>query len=156
MRIFRARANYIRMRAMNYNNQSGKYLSMLRSVLLLCIILAISACSPHPGAGTWKADGDNSLKISSIKIIFEGTADFFSSKNESENKSKDEEENINTIYRCFWSASGENQMQMQCIHSDDIEKKETFHFTIIETGQGKLSRNEHLIGLFQKLTDTQQ
>lgn len=133
---------------MNNNNKSEKYLSIIRSALFIVVILiAITACSPHPGAGAWKADGDNSLKISSIKIIFEGTADIFSHENDGESK--------DAVFRCFWSASGEKQMQMQCVHAENTDLKETFQFTILETGQGKLKQNDQLIGLFQKSAITQ-
>lgn len=133
---------------MNYNKKSERYLCTISSALFIVVILiAVTACSPHPGAGAWKADGDNSLKISSIKIIFEGTADIFSHENDGESK--------DAVFRCFWSASGEKQMQLQCVHAENTDLKETFQFTILETGQGKLTQNEQLIGLFQKSAITQ-
>ena len=128
---------------MNNHNKSERYLSIISPVLfILLILITITACSPHPGAGSWKADSDNSLNISSIKIIFEGTADIFSHKNDGESK--------DAVFRCFWSASGEKQMQLQCVHAENTDLKETFQFTILETGQGRLTQNEQLIGLFQK------
>ncbi len=114
------------------------YLTFSSILLIIAMSLMLSACSPHPGAGNWQADADNTLNVSSIKVIFEGTADFYSDDNE------------DSILRCFWSASDKNTLQMQCVHAEDTDKKETYEFTVTETGQGKLTQNEQLIGLFSK------
>ena len=114
------------------------------SFILLIIFLSLitSGCSPHPGAGNWKADGSNTLNVSRIKVVFEGTADFYRESNNVEDASEE------SIRRCFWSAVGKNALQMQCVHSDNTDKKETYQFTVTETGQAKLNQNDQLIGLF--------
>jgi hypothetical protein len=119
-----------------------KLLSRIKTIapvsLIVTLLLLLSGCSPHPGAGHWKADGDNTMNISWINVIFEGTADIFANQQQE------------SILRCFWAATEKNSIQMQCVHSDDTEKKETYQLVILDSGQGKLKQNEQLIGLFTK------
>ena len=49
-----------------------------RLLLLIALVLALTACAPHPGAGNWQADAENAMNISRINVVFEGTADFLS------------------------------------------------------------------------------
>lgn len=118
-----------------------KQLATIRFILVIGVfVLMLSACSPHPGAGNWEADGKNTLNIAQINITFEGTADFFLA-------GKDD-----SIRRCFWSAAGERTLHMQCVHSDQTDLKENYQFLVSETGQAQLSQNEQLIGRFKKST----
>lgn len=114
--------------------------SMTFSIVLLIIAISFitSGCSPHSGAGNWQADGSNSLKVSRIKVVFEGQADFYIDGQE------------DSIRRCFWSAIEENVLQMQCVHSDNTDKKETYQFTITQTDQARLTQDDQLIGTFSK------
>ncbi|MCK5648179.1 MAG: hypothetical protein KAI22_04805 [Gammaproteobacteria bacterium] len=105
-------------------------------LFFMTFLLTLSGCSPHPGAGKWQADGKNSHHIATINIIFQGTADFYTDGKEE------------SIRRCFWSAAGEHTMQMQCVHSDNSDKKVTYEFMVTEKGHAKLSQNEQLIGQF--------
>jgi hypothetical protein len=106
------------------------------SLFLALMLLSLSACSPHPGAGKWKADKTNELNITTINVLFEGTADFYSD-------GKDE-----SIRRCFWSAMAQHSMKMQCVYSENTDKKVTYQFVVTEKGHAKLSQDEQLIGLF--------
>ncbi|MCU7835542.1 MAG: hypothetical protein KZQ83_09860 [gamma proteobacterium symbiont of Taylorina sp.] len=116
-----------------------KHLARIKLTLLSFIsLLIISACSAHPGAGTWKTETDNSLQLSKIVVTFEGTADLFSRQSET------------AIRRCFWSAAAENQLQLQCVHADNTGIKETYQLTIIEKDQAKLTMDDKLIALLRK------
>lgn len=122
-------------------------------ILSIIILLSISACSPHPGAGTWITDGNNTLKLSKIVIVFEGTADFFSATikpETSRNNQKSKEKMNDAIRRCFWGASSDNEIQMQCVHAENTDIKEAYQFTIIEKDQAQLTQNEQLIALFKR------
>ncbi|MDX2502927.1 MAG: hypothetical protein QNL62_00420 [Gammaproteobacteria bacterium] len=107
-------------------------------LLLVTFSLMMSGCSPHPGAGKWQADGSNTLNVSRIKIVFEGQADLYIDGHE------------DSIRRCFWSAKDKRTLQMQCVYSDNTDKKEAYQFTVTETGQARLSQNDQLIGLFSE------
>lgn len=102
----------------------------------LVFLVTLSGCSPHPGAGNWKADDSNSLNISRINVVYEGTADFYIDGKEK------------AIRRCFWSAVAENTMQMQCVHGDDFEQKVNYQFIVTEKGHANLLLDEQIIGHF--------
>ena len=121
----------------------------------MMIFLAISACSPHPGSGTWISDGNNPLKVAKIVTTFEGTADFYSIVTEAapqtnEDEDEDEDKKKGVIRRCFWSASSDSQIEFQCVHTDNTDIKESYSFTVIEKNQAQLTQNEQLIALFKK------
>jgi hypothetical protein len=120
--------------------------SYLKLLGLMMLLILLTACSPHSGAGQWQAEGKNNLNVDHINIVFEGTADFFNASHQ------------DSILRCFWSASGKNSLKMQCVHADDTHKKEIYDFIINETEQGlfkaKLIQNEQLIGLFSRHSST--
>lgn len=105
-------------------------------LFIAACLFTLSACSPHPGTGKWKADAKNSLNISTINIAFEGNADFYTDGQEE------------SIRRCFWSAVAEQTMSMQCVYSEDAEQEVIYQFEVTEKGHAKLSQDEQLIGLF--------
>ncbi len=126
--------------------KNHKYSTRIYLMILLIIsLLGLSACSPHPGAGTWITDGNNPLKLTKIVVVFEGTADFFTEKNK-------ETADNSAIRRCFWGAEADDQLQMQCVHADNTDLKETYQFTLIEGNQAQLTQNKQLIALFKKQT----
>lgn len=63
-------------------------MKIIKSLLMLATLVLIIGCSPHPGAGKWKADNSNSLGIKNLSILFEGKSEFTSI----EDKSIDPEE----------------------------------------------------------------
>ncbi|MCW8931222.1 MAG: hypothetical protein OQL19_13395 [Gammaproteobacteria bacterium] len=103
---------------------------------ILGISFILTACSPHPGAGKWKADASNSLNVTTINIIFEGHADFYTDGKEE------------SVRRCFWSAVAKQTMSLQCVYSENTDKKVTYQFKVIEKGHAELSQDGQLIGLF--------
>ncbi len=110
-----------------------------RLFIALSLLILLSACSPHPGAGNWQAKDSNSLNISRIHVVFEGTADFFSNGRD------------DSIRRCFWAATDKQVLQFQCVQSDHTEIKETYDFYVSPTGQeAELKRDGRLIGHFNK------
>jgi len=100
----------------------------------------LSACSPHPGAGSWQAEGSNSLNVSRINITFEGTADFYTDGIEE------------AVRRCFWSASAEQAMQLQCVYAEDSDKKVSYQFVITEKDHAQLLQDDKIIGQFLRGT----
>ncbi len=115
---------------------SIRHFKSISSVLIIFVLLVLSGCSPHPGAGKWQADGNNAENIAIINVLFEGTADFYK-------VGQDE-----SIRRCFWSAVARQTMKMQCVYSDDTNKKVSYQFEVIDKGHAELSQNGQLIGRF--------
>ena len=114
-------------------------LKLATIVSISMIVFLLSACSPHPGAGHWKAEGKNDLNISWINVVFEGTADIFAHGQQ------------DSILRCFWAAKDENSLQFQCVYAEDTEKKATYQFVVAESGRkARLMQGEQLIAEFSE------
>lgn len=124
---------------LNFFSNHLKAVNHPKTLATLCIaalLFTLVGCSAHPGAGKWKADTSNSLNVTTINIIFEGHADFYI-------EGKEE-----SIRRCFWSAVAEQTMSLQCVHSDDADKKVSYQFIVTEKGHATLSQGDQLIGSF--------
>ncbi len=106
------------------------------AALLITSLFLLSACSPHPGAGNWLAKERNSLNIARINITFEGTADFYADGNK------------DAVQRCFWAASAEQTMQLQCVYAADNDKKVKYQFIVTKKDHAQLLRDNKIIAQF--------
>ena len=107
--------------------------------LLIISLFMLSACSPHPGAGNWQAKDNNSLNVSRINITFEGTADFYTDGIEE------------AVRRCFWSASAEQSMQLQCVYAEDSDKKVKYQFIVTDKDHAQLLQDDKIIAQFLRI-----
>ena len=124
---------------MTYKNIFSAAIRLATIVSFSIIVIFLSACSPHPGAGHWKAEGKNDLNISWINVVFEGTADIFAHGQQ------------DSILRCFWAATDKNSLQFQCVYAEDTDKKATYQFVVVESGRkARLMQNEQLIAEFSE------
>jgi len=114
------------------------------TALLIISLFMLSACSPHPGAGNWQAEGSNSLNVSRISIVFEGTADFYIDGEEE------------AVRRCFWAASAENAMQLQCVYAEDTDKKVNYQFIATDKDHAQLLQNDKIIAQFLRIEPEQE
>jgi len=112
---------------------------MKNKFLLLLILLAmLMACSPHQGAGKWKAIDENSLGIKDLSILFEGKAEFVTTKKDI------------AVWHCFWGGENKAIAAMNCVPSTDTERREKFEFIVQSEEQGQLKHNGEIIGTFQR------
>ena len=105
-------------------------------ILSSLLAFALSACSPHPGAGIWKAEGENSLGIKSMTLTYEGRAEFSSTKGEP------------ARWHCFWNGASKRLAHLDCTPSTNTETHERFEFTVGKNGVGELRRQGKAIGRF--------
>jgi len=105
---------------------------------ILCTLF-LSACSPHPGTGKWKADGENSLGIAKLTVAYEGKAVFTSTKPDP------------AVWHCFWNAAEKQTVNLACTPSTDTEAEQHFVFSVQDDGIAELSRNGQRIGLFIRI-----
>jgi outer membrane biogenesis lipoprotein LolB len=106
--------------------------------LLPLLILFLNACSPHPAAHTWITHDKNDLGINKITVTFEGTADFYSAADDQ------------SIRRCFWGAKTRNTIELNCVHSDNIDIKEIYELEVTEDGKARLTRDKTIITQFSR------
>ena len=108
-----------------------------RISLIVAFSLLLTACSPHPGTGVWKALGDNEMGISKLTVGFEGRAEFVSGK-------KDE----NTIWHCFWATPEKKKLRLDCTPSTNPEQMTSFILSVNDQGQAELRDQSILLASF--------
>ncbi len=106
------------------------------SLFLLAAVLFLTACSPHSGAGVWKATEDNDYGISRLVVNFEGWADFTTSKLD------------NAAWHCFWAATDKKEASLNCTSSLNLEQEEVFILTVNDQGLAELRHKSKLVGVF--------
>ena len=107
------------------------------SAILAAFLLV--ACSPHPGAGKWKAVSDNELGIRNISILFEGKATFETAKKDV------------AVWHCFWGGESENTAVMNCTPSSDEERREKYRFVTTEEDLGQLLYQGRVVATFKRM-----
>lgn len=108
-----------------------------RFPLIVVITLLLTACSPHPGTGVWKAVDDNEMGISKLTVSFEGRAEFVSGK-------KDEK----SVWHCFWTTFEKKKLRLDCTPSTNPEQKKSFILSANDQGQAELRDNSTLLASF--------
>lgn len=105
----------------------------IHHLLIVAAILVISACSPHPVSGVWKATEKNSYGISKLIVSFDGKAEFTTTNPDS------------ATWRCFWAATEKRQAKLDCTPSTDPDQEKRFILTVNERGHAELSHQSKLI-----------
>ena len=106
------------------------------SLSFITIAVLLSACTPHPTSGVWKATVDNDYGIDELVIAFDGKAHFTSTKNEI------------TDWHCFWTASSEFATELKCTPSTNPDQEENYSLTIDNQKVALLRHNTQLIASF--------
>lgn len=105
--------------------------------LIVVITLLLTACSPHPGTGVWKAVEDNEMGISKLTVGFEGRAEFISSKNDEK-----------TSWHCFWGVAENENIRLDCSPSTNPEQEKSFILGINDQGLAELRDESTLLASF--------
>ncbi len=111
----------------------------LRDLLFLASgSVVLVACSPHPGAGEWKAVSDNALGIVDLNIQFDGKAEFATTKKDA------------AVWHCFWGKGGESTATMKCVPSSDPERRELYQFVAHGEERGELFYEGQSMATFER------
>ncbi len=110
------------------------------SAIVIFLSLFLSACSPHPATGVWKATDDNALGVDRLVAGFEGRAEFTTSKIN------------NALWHCFWSAADKKILKLNCAPSTDTEEKRVFIFSVNEQGLAELRDGSSVEGALSDKT----
>ncbi len=103
-----------------------KFTRFYFSAFIIFLSLFLSACSPHPATGVWKATGENTLGIDRLVAGFEGRAEFTTSKIN------------NAVWHCFWGAADKKILKLNCAPSTNTEEKRLFTLGVNEQGLAEL------------------
>lgn len=80
----------------------NRYPRLKQRFFVLAGAVLISACSGHPGAGTWENPKSDENQLKTIDLKYDGYADLY--------RPQDTE----ARYRCFWQAVSAQAVQLQC------------------------------------------
>ena len=117
-----------------------------KKTLLVLSIILISACSPHPGTGTWLAE-NNKAEISKLVVNYDGKAEIYL------NDSKKAE------WHCFWAGLDKKELSLTCTPASNPDNEESFSLKLDKTNdssppqtskkQAKLFRKAELQALLE-------
>ncbi len=99
------------------------------SAVVIFLSLFLSACSPHPATGVWKATGENELGIDRLVVGFEGRAEFTTSKLN------------NAVWHCFWAAPDKVRFMLTCTPSTNPDQERVFVLRVNDQGLAELLAN---------------
>ncbi len=101
----------------------------------LAVLLFLSACSAHPGAGGWYAISENAV-FERLEIRYAGNADFYTKS-----------ENNIAAWRCFWGAAGKQTASLKCVDAGNANNEKTYLFVVDkESREGTLKLGEQILG----------
>lgn len=113
-------------------------------ILILFFAMLLTACSPHPTSGVWKATGDNELGISRLVASFDGKAEFTTSKLD------------NAEWHCFWTIADKTEISLDCAPSTNPDEKRIFILILNDKGLAEL-RDGHgqarILSTFNRLDE---
>ncbi len=107
----------------------------IKNLCVLSLLLLLTACSAHPGAGGWHAIS-NDAKFQRLEIRYAGNADFYTQTDDKI-----------AAWRCFWSAADKITASLKCIDASNADNEKTYLFVVnAETKEGILSLDKKVIG----------
>ena len=118
-----------------------KKLTLRSSLLIIFAALFLSACSPHPATGVWKATADNALGIDRLVAGFEGKAEFVTRKLN------------NALWHCFWAAPDKKKLELSCAPSTNPDKKRAFVLSVNDQGLAELQDDGAVLATFTRLDE---
>ena len=116
-------------------------LSFRIPAFVIFLSLFLSACSPHPATGVWKATADNKLGIDRLVVSFEGRAEFKTSKLD------------NADWHCFWAAPDKKQLKFDCTPSTNPDQTRSFVLSVNDKGLAELLGEGSLLATFTRVDE---
>ena len=112
-----------------------------RFTFLVFLVLFLSACSPHPVSGVWKATEANALGIDRLVVGFEGRAEFTTSDQGS------------VTWHCFWGISDKKTLALDCTPSSNPDNKKSFTLSVNDNDKAELRDESTLLATFNRLDE---
>ena len=118
-----------------------KYLTV-RLSFIVALSFFLSACSPHPATGVWKAIGENQYGIDRLVVGFEGKAEFVTKKLD------------NAVWHCFWAVSDKKeQLNLDCAASTNSKSKKQFVLRVNDQGFSEMIEDGKVLAIFDRLDE---
>ncbi len=113
--------------------------------LLIFSLLLLSACSPHPVAGGWKADS-SAAAFAHLEISYNGQATFHTNAPTEE-----------AAWRCFWGAEDKKIAHLKCVQASNAEVEKTYRLVANKAEQtAELTLNGQSLGRYTWQPPTDQ
>ncbi len=118
----------------------------LTALLFIFTLSFLVACSPHPGAGVWKSNGENKMGIKRLVVGFDGKAEFVS------------KQSGNANWHCFWGKLSDNKLSLNCTPSTRPSQKKSFILSTSGKNKAELyefmdDKNNTLLATFIRLDE---
>ncbi len=116
------------------------------------VLLMLTACSPHPGAGKWiVADDGKEADITEfvrIHVSYEGRTNIFGRGNGPEADS-----DSTAIRRCFWHGIDAQTIELSCVQALNTDIEESYRFRV-DAGRNsaELLQDGRVVGRFVRNT----
>ena len=108
-------------------------------LLTISSLFLLTSCSPHPGTGVWKTEGENELGLSKIIVAFEGRAEFKSSKP------------VEANWHCFWGKADDQALNLDCTPSTNIDQARKFVIVSQDKTNAEFRENGKLIAKLKRV-----
>lgn len=102
------------------------------------LLLALTACSPHPATGTWATTTKLDSGFNRLDVTYEGRAHLFAVGEQEAGR------------RCFWGGESAQVIAMACKPAFDTAREERYHLTLGADGIATLTRNGEVMALFSR------
>ena len=108
-------------------------------ILLAAALLAfLSGCTPHPGAGTWVATGENKGGVSRLVAHFEARAEVSLSGQEK------------GTLRCFWAGRSADSIGLDCNPAGNTGPKRIYSLVVTGEDQARLMQSGQVVAELQR------
>ncbi|RTZ60633.1 MAG: hypothetical protein DSZ32_03250 [Gammaproteobacteria bacterium] len=108
-----------------------------KNLLILFSITFLAACSPHPGAGGWRASSPDAA-FERLEIRYDGRADFYT-------RSTDKA----SAWRCFWARIDDQTAGLKCISAADENMERQFQLIVDAGGRNAvLKQGQNALGQY--------
>ncbi len=108
-----------------------------KKILILFSAMLVVACSPHPGAGGWRANSADAA-FERLEIRYDGRADFYTRATDK-----------TAAWRCFWAGVDNHAIGLKCINATDTTMERQFQLAVDAGGhKAVLKQGENALGQY--------